>query len=164
MQVGVESRNAPKSSFGMKDTTRAVPAASSDLSGLLVAQSISGATNDPWATSETNRAGLPAEPMYTTVSNGSARACVTNRYGNDNKLGNFAYFRVTVPSARSYQVSVGGPGGSDPDFEVFAGGRLASSLGLGASETATVNLPAGDVVLAVKDANNGASCFNVQIQ
>lgn len=143
----------------------AVPAASSDLSALLVAQSISGATNDPWATSETNRAGLPAEPMYVNVNSGAARACVTNQYGNDNKLGNFAYFRMTVPSARSYQINVGGPGGSDPDFEVFAGGRLASSLGFGVAETATVNLPAGDVVLAVKDANNNASsCFNVQFQ
>lgn len=144
----------------------AVPEASTDLSALLVAQAISGATNDPWALSESNRAGLPPGPMYVPVSNGVANACVSNQYGADNKLGNFAYFRISVPSARPYQISVAGPGGSDPDFDVFAGGRLASSLGLGARETSTVNLPAGDVVLAVKDANNSSSktCFSVQIQ
>ena len=140
------------------------PAASTDLSALLVAQSISGATNDPWATNETNRAALPPGPMYVAVVNGGARACVSNQYGADNKLGNFAYFRMTVPSARTYQISVAGPGGSDPDFEVFAAGRLASSVGPGASETAAVNLPSGDVVLAVRDANNNSPCFNVQFQ
>lgn len=149
-----------------------VPAASSDLSALLVAQSISGSTNDPWATMESNRAGLPSSvalPSYvplTAGSGGTATACVTNQYGDGNKLGDFAYVRVTVPTARAYQITVSGPGGSDPDFDVFAGGRLASSLGLGTSETATVGLPAGDVVLAVNDANHSASntCFNIRVQ
>ncbi|MBS0453266.1 MAG: carboxypeptidase regulatory-like domain-containing protein [Proteobacteria bacterium] len=145
----------------------AAPIASADLSALLVAQSISGATDDPWATNETNRAGLAAGPMYIPIASGiAATGCVTNQYGEDNKLGNIVYFRMTVPSARSYQISVSGPGASDPDFDVFAAGRLSSSLGLGSSETATVNLPAGDIVLAVNDANNSSSktCFSVQIQ
>ena len=150
----------------------ALPSANSDLSALLEAQSISGNTNDPWAITETNRAALPskvAQPIYVPLSAGSgatAVACVTNQYGEGNKLGDFAYLRITVPVARSYQVVVAGPGGSDPDFDVFVGGRLASSLGLGTSETATVALPAGDVVLAVNDANHSASniCFNVQVQ
>lgn len=146
----------------------AAPAASSDLSALLMGQSISGATNDPWATLETNSAGIPGvPPLYAPLQvGGSAGVCVTNQYGQDNKLGNFAFVRVTVPSARVYRITVSGPGGSDPDFDVFAGGRLASSLGLGISETATVSLPSGDIVLAVNDANHSSSntCFNVQIQ
>ena len=146
------------------------PAAVSDLSTLLVAQSISGNTNDPWAVSETNRTGLPSgQPLYVPLaaaSGSTATACVTNQNGVDNKVGNFAYVRVTVPVARSYQITVDGPGGSDPDFDVFAGARLASSLGLGTSEVATVGLPAGDVVLAVNDANHQASntCFNIRVQ
>lgn len=149
----------------------ATPAAASSLSALLVAQSISGATNDPWATGESNAAGIPGvPPLYAQLApGGSATTCVTNQYdpSNDqNKLGSFGYVRIAVPSARAYQVTVDGPGNSDPDFDVFAGGRLTSSLGLGSSETASVSLPAGDVVLAVNDANNSSSntCFNVRIQ
>lgn len=149
----------------------ATPAAISDLSALLTAQSISGATNDPWATSETNTAGIPGvPPLYARLTlGGMASTCVTNQFdpSNDqNKLGSFGYVRITVPSARPYRITVDGPGNSDPDFDVFAGGRLMSSLGLGSSETATVSLPAGDVVLAVNDANNSSSntCFNVRIQ
>ena len=148
----------------------AAPAANSDLSALLVAQSISGDTNDPWAINEANRTGLPSgQPLYvplTAASGSTATACVTNRNGVDNKLGNYAYVRVTVPAARTYQITVDGPAGSDPDFDVFALGRLASSLGLGTSEAATVSLPAGDVVLAVNDANHQASntCFNIRVQ
>jgi len=144
-----------------------VPSAQSGLASLLVGQSISGAVNDPWATQETNVAGVPGiPPLYKPATVGATEsACVTNQYGADNKLGSFAYLRVQVPTARTYQVSVAGPQGSDPDFSIYAGGRLAASDGLGTSESGAFGLPAGDVVLVVNDANNSSSntCFNISI-
>ena len=144
-----------------------MPSAQSGLASLLVGQSISGAVNDPWATQETNADGDPALlPLYRNASVGVPQiACVTNRYGADNKLGSFVYLRVQVPTARTYQIGVTGPAGSDPDFSIYAGGRLGASDGPGTSESGAFGLPAGDVVLAVNDANNSSSntCFNISI-
>lgn len=146
----------------------AQPAAQADLSALLSAQGISAHLDDPWAMTETNTQGVPGTPpIYRPVGVGVVPGCVTvtNQNGADNKLGSFAYLRVTVPNARAYQITVSGPQGSDPDFDVYAGGRLAASIGLGTSESATVSLPAGEVVLAVNDANNSSSntCLQVSI-
>lgn len=145
-----------------------MPAAQGELSSLLVGQSISGVVNDPWATQETNNGGVAqATPIYkAAVARTPSTACVTNVAGSDNKLGAFAYLRLTVPSAGNYQITVSGPANADPDFAVYAGSRLAASESPGASESAVVGLPAGEVVLAVNDANNSSSntCFNIQIQ
>jgi len=147
----------------------ATPGAQADLASLLVGQGISGALNDPWATQETNTQGVPGmPPIYLPVTApGTVPGCVTvtSVNGQDNKLGSFAYLRVAVPTARVYQISVTGPGGSDPDIYVYAGGRLAASIGLGITETTSVGLPAGDVVLALNDANNTSpnTCLQVTI-
>lgn len=146
----------------------AQPQLQGDLSSLLVGQSISGAI-DPWGALESNDGGTALVlPLYRQMVGSAATVCVTNQNdpaGEGNKLGSFAYLRVTVPNAGSHQISVSGPAGSDPDFYVFAGGRLAASEGLGTSEVASVGLPAGEVVLAVNDANNSSSntCLNVSI-
>ena len=62
-------------------------------------------------------------------------------------------------------MSVSGPGNTDPDFDVYAGARLASATGLGASESLAVSLPAGDVVVALQDANNSSdrTCFQINV-
>jgi len=145
----------------------AQPAAQADLASLLGGQGISTALDDPWAMQETNTQGVPGiPPIYRPVGVGAVPGCVTvtNQNGEGNKLGSYAYLRVTVPDARAYQITVTGPPGSDPNFSVYAGGRLAASTGAG-NESAPVSLPAGDVVLAVNDANNSSSntCLQVSI-
>ncbi|MET0209746.1 MAG: hypothetical protein ABW220_11945 [Burkholderiaceae bacterium] len=145
----------------------ASPGSASALNALLAAQSISAAPNDPFGTAETNNGGLPsALPMYATAAiGGTTNACVSNSAGPGNKLGSFAYLRVSAPTPGNRQIVVSGPAGSDPDFEVYSGRLLASSDGLGVSESASVGLLAGDNVVVVNDYNNsGAStCFTVTI-
>ena len=46
-------------------------------------------------------------------------------------LGSYAYLRLAVPLARTHQIVVSGPPGSDPDFTVYAGAKLASARGPG---------------------------------
>jgi hypothetical protein len=161
--AAVTSIHSFAAAFGASST----PAAQSELSALLAGQSISGALNDPWATLETNDAGIASVlPIYRPTSVGvPVGACVTNRFGDDNRVGSFAYLRVAVPSPRNYRITVSGPANADPDIYVYAGRRLAASEGLGASESVTVALPAGDVVVAVNDANNSSSntCYTIQI-
>ncbi|SFM96288.1 hypothetical protein [Variovorax sp. OV329] len=146
----------------------AQPQHQGDLSSLLVGQAISGAF-DPWGALEGNNGATPLSlPLYHLMTGPSATVCVTNQNdpdGEGNKLGSFSFLRVTVPNAGSHQISVSGPPGSDPDFYVFAGNRLAASEGVGTSEVASVGLPAGEVVLAVNDANNTSSntCLDVSI-
>ena len=62
-------------------------------------------------------------------------------------------------------VAVTGPAGSDPDFEVYSGRLLASSDGLGTSESSSVGLLAGDNVVVINDYNNSSAstCFTVTI-
>ncbi|HSV57779.1 MAG TPA: hypothetical protein VLJ19_02690 [Variovorax sp.] len=145
-----------------------LPAAQSSLASALVAEGISGVTNDPWGANESNAGNLPAVlPLYKAASIGaSTPACVSNANGRFNKLGSFVYLRYTVAAARNYQITATGPANADPDFSVFAGGRIASATGPGASETANVSLPAGEVVVVLNDGNDSSSstCFQLSIQ
>jgi len=144
-----------------------VPAGAASLSELLTGQAISAAVGDPFGQSETNNGGLtPALPLYHPAAIGtSTPACVSNVFGSYNKLGSFVYLRVEVPTARSYVIRIDGPAAADPDVSVYSGRLVARSEGYGASETATVSLPAGTAVLAINDANNTSSwtCFSVSI-
>jgi hypothetical protein len=144
------------------------PAGASVLSGLLSGQNIAVALNDPFGISETNDGGIPgALPMYrSAVVGGSTQACVTNRAGTPNKLGNYVYIRFTAPTPRAYQIVVEGPAGTDPDFSVFNGRLVASAEEIGLAETSRVDLASGDSVLAIHDFNNSPAspCFTVTIQ
>ena len=93
-------------------------------------------------------------------------ACVSNSQVGGNKLGNYVYLRVALASAGSHQISVIGPPGADPDFEVDSAGLLAISEGLGSRETATVTMRAGDNVIVINDHNNSSpsTCFTVTVQ
>jgi hypothetical protein len=146
-----------------------LPSSRSELSALLAGQAISGVTNDPWGSQENNDGGLPnlVLPLYKGLTVGApfSGACVSNAFGSDNKLGSFVYLRYTIQTAGRYNVSVSGQGNVDPDFDVYAGARLASATGLGASESLAVSLPAGDVVVALQDANNSSdrTCFQINV-
>lgn len=144
------------------------PGNASNLSALLSGQAISAAAADPFGLAETNRGGVSiALPMYGQATPGAtSQACVTNESGAGNKLGSYAYLRFSVPSAGARTISVSGPAGTDPDFAVFHGGQIAESDATGQTETAAVDLPAGESVLVINDFNNSSAstCFNVTIQ
>lgn len=140
----------------------------SALAGLLTAQNISAAANDPYAVLETNDGGLapplPAVIQYTVLTLGvTSQACVTNaadpkREGN--KLGSFAYVRFTVPASRSYQIGVGLPSPAVvANVGLYRGGLVSRVTG-------PITLETGDYVLAVNDATNSGTntCFNVLVQ
>jgi|UPI00056ED7F8 hypothetical protein len=148
------------------------PASASALAGLLSAQSISAAANDPFGTLETNDGGISGAagtlPMYrpATVGGAVTSACVSNQAGQGNKLGSYVYLRFATQAAGSYTITVKGPSGSDPDFVVYNGRQIASADAFGTTETSSVSLPAGENVLALNDFNNSAAatCFTVTIQ
>jgi hypothetical protein len=140
------------------------PGSASALAALLGGQSINATDNDPFGGAETNSGGTPTIPnvlpMYrsATVGGTVTQACVSNVAGTGNKLGNFSYVRFIAPANRSYQIVVnGGPAGSNPDFDIFRGGRIARTGN-------TVSLSAGEYVLAVRDRSSLDACFNVSIQ
>lgn len=146
----------------------AAPGSAAALNSLLTGQNISANPNDPFGLSEANNGTVAlALPMYSTAAVGgsSTSACVTNQAGAGNKLGSYAYLRFTAPTARNYTITATAPSAAaDPDFVVYAGRQIAQSDGLGASETASVSLPAGENVLVLNDFNNTSVCFNVTIQ
>ena len=143
--------------------------AAASFAPLLTSESID-ATSDAWGTTEANNGGsVVALPMYRTLTLGAAlpNVCVSNAFGaqvGDNKLGNYAYLRLSVPTAKSYQISLAGGGAAtDPDFRIYnASGIVAKAEAVATgSETATVALIPGEYVLAVTDYQNKASstCF-----
>ncbi|VTU25143.1 hypothetical protein E5CHR_01936 [Variovorax sp. PBL-E5] len=146
----------------------AAPGSASALASLLVGQSISAATSDPFGNAETNNGGIAlALPMYRQATvGGNTTACVSNLAGAGNKLGNFAYLRFNLPAAANHMITVAGPLASDPDVTVYSGHPIAQSEGPGPTESALVNLPAGTSVLAINDFNNASAntCFTVTIQ
>ncbi|CAN5913349.1 hypothetical protein BH11PSE13_BH11PSE13_10000 [soil metagenome] len=143
--------------------------AAASFAPLLTSESID-ATSDSWGTTEANNGGsVVALPMYRILTLGAAlpNVCVSNAFGaqvGDNKLGNYAYLRLSVPTAKSYQISLAGGGAAtDPDFRIYnASGIVAKAEAVAAgSETASVALIPGEYVLAVTDYQNKASsiCF-----
>ncbi len=89
----------------------ASPGSASALAQLLSGQLISTAASDPFGAQETNTGGIAnALPMYIPAGIGGTPACVSNAAGGFNKLGNYVYLRVNLPTAGSHQISVTGPG------------------------------------------------------
>lgn len=147
------------------------PGSAAALNSLLVGRQISAAPNDPYGLSETNDGGIAGAastlPMYrSAVAGGTSSACVSNLAGGGNKLGSYVYLKFNLPGAGSHRIQVSGPAGSDPDFSVYHDGQFALFNGYGTSESGTLDLPAGDSVLAVTDYNDSlaATCFSVTIQ
>lgn len=145
--------------------------ASPNIASLLSSEAIDSAS-DAWGSTESNSGGSAvALPMYRTLAVGAAlpNVCVSNAAGaqvGDNKLGNYAYLRLVVLAAKSYQIAVTGVGpATDPDFRVYnATGIVAKAESITAgAETARVALAVGEYVLAVTDYENKASstCFTV---
>ncbi|MDM0115593.1 hypothetical protein QTI66_25815 [Variovorax sp. J22R133] len=145
----------------------AFPSGTGTLMSALGGQSISAMVGDPWGMQETNDGGIPEVlPLYRPAAVGvPTSACVTQAAGTGNRLGNFTYLRFTVPASGIYQVTATGPAGSDPDFSIYAGSRMAASEGSGASESAQVSLPQGEAVLVLNDAagTSANTCFTVTI-
>ncbi|HYP82676.1 hypothetical protein [Variovorax sp.] len=145
-----------------------LPSGQAALAAALGGQAISPATNDPWATGETNGAGVPGVlPIYVPAAVGAAQtACVRTAAGSFNKLGNTAFLRYAVPQARSYRFAVSGPAGTDPDLAVFTtAGKVAAAVATGTSDSLDVELGQGEIVVALYDANEAAptSCFQVTL-
>jgi hypothetical protein len=138
------------------------PSQSGTLVGLLQEQSISGSTTQPWGDAEVNNGGVAlALPLYQRAD---SPVCVTNQAGQGNRLGRFAYVRFTTAASGNRRIVVSGAADTDPDFEVFHGGRIAGAYGSAAGvENALVGVPAGESVLAVYDAKATTSCFTVSI-
>ena len=147
--------------------SQVAPGAAGQLATLLGTQAISAAANDSFGALETNDGGVAlALPMYRPITLGNAtNACVSNQAGAGNKLGNYSYLHFVSLAARNYQIVINGPAGTDPDLEVFASGRVGRSAAGGTSESLSIALPAGEVVLAINDYNNAAAstCFSVTI-
>lgn len=140
----------------------AAPSQTGTLVSLLAGQSISTSTSESFGGSEANNGGIAeALPLY---QSSPTSVCVTNEAGSGNKLGHFAYLRFTLASAGAHTINVTGPAGTDPDFEIYQGGLInGSNQTVSGSETATLNLPAGESILVLEDANAMKSCFAVTI-
>jgi hypothetical protein len=140
----------------------AAPSQTGTLVNLLAGQSISTSTTDPLGGSEANNGGIAeALPLY---QNSSTSVCVTNDAGSGNKLAHFAYLRFMLANAGAHAISVSGPTGTNPAFEIYQGGLVSGSNQTASSvESATLILPAGESILVLEDANATKSCFAVSI-
>ena len=149
----------------------AAPSQAGALASLLAGQSISTSTTDSFGGSESNDGGVPeALPLYRSSP---TSVCVTNRAGSGNKLGRFAYLRFTLASAGAHTINATGPAGTNPAFDIYQGGLINGANQTASEvENATLNLPAGESILVLQDANAPAlpstgtvttSCFTVTI-
>lgn len=140
----------------------AAPSQTGTLASLLAGQSISTSTTDSFGGNESNNGGIAeALPLYQSTP---SSVCVSNDAGSGNKLGHFAYLRFTLASAGAHRIIVTGAAGTDPDFEIYQGGVInASYQTVSGREDVTLNLPAGESILVLEDANATKSCFAVTI-
>jgi len=143
---------------------QAAPAQASTVTSIFASQSIT--TNDAFGTGETNSGGvadaLPVYRQHPGIGATLTGLCVTDAASRANKLGNYAFVRVTLPAGpRLITLS----GGADPDFEIFNATGRAEAIGtVPGSEQLSVNLPAGSFVIAVTDfALTGRQCLSLTI-
>lgn len=142
------------------------PTEASTVTSIFNSQSIT--TNDAFGAGETNNGGiadaLPVYRQYQTLGTtlGGQSLCVTDEAGLRNKLGNYAFARVTLPAG---QRTITLTGGTDPDFEIFNATFRASADGIvPGSEQFSVNLAAGSYVIAVTDFQlSGRQCLSLTI-
>ena len=145
------------------------PAQASTVTTIFSSQNIDITTNEAFGTGESNDGGIPdALPVYRThpgITNTLGGLCVTDAAGRPNKLGNYAFVRVTLAAG---QRTIRLQGGVDPDFRIFnatfrAAAESFNPLAPG-SETLSVNLAAGSYVIAVTDFQlTGRQCLSLTI-
>ena len=156
--------------------------ATASLDALIAQQSIGSRRAD--MVGETNSGGLPfGLPYYkvATVGGAAVNVCSTNRFGTENKLGNYDFVRLSNAAARQVTVTVTarrGPNAAtvDPLFAIYQRGALVRTRDLsgGTSETETFSLPAGEFIIAVasfanigQDTGNTAgddACYDFTVQ
>jgi len=141
-----------------------VPAEAATVDAIFASQAI--ATADVLGTTETNNGGIAdALPVYKQYPGIGVPLplCLTDAAGIPNKLGNYAFVLVMIPSARAYTIQV--VGGVDPDFEIFSATFRAVAIGVVPGvEQLSVNLQTGTHVIAVNDfVLAGRQCFNLTI-
>ena len=154
--------------FSFADAIRGVGSAgsaavSASLNQILAGQNIfAGSAADAFGQGETNNGARASNlPVYESLAfNAAAPACfaVDNKTDKSiNKLGMVKYYRITLSAAQAglRTVTANFSTGRDLDFEVFQNGNLvatatADSQGLN-SESASVNLSAGEVIIRVSD-------------
>jgi hypothetical protein len=142
------------------------PAQASTVASIFGSQNIT--TNDAFGTGETNSGGIAdALPLYRPHSGvGGTLAgeslCVTDAAGLPNKLGNYAFVRVTLAAG---QRAITLAGGTNPGFEIFNATFRARSINAQpGSAQLSVNLAAGSYVIAVTDLRlAGRQCLSLTI-
>lgn len=160
-----KSQQALATIFSFADAVRSAgnAAVSTTLNRIFAAQNIfTGTTADAFGQNESNNGATPASlPVYVPLAlNFAAPVCFTNENKTDksvNKLGMVRYFRINLSPAQAglRTVVANFSVGRDIDFEVFqnrdiVASALADSEGL-SSESASVNLSAGEVIIRVTD-------------
>ncbi|MFM9853805.1 MAG: hypothetical protein ACKVOJ_13525 [Sphingomonadaceae bacterium] len=178
-------RNTPlitniHSYLGAIATQPGVPAAGLD--ALIAQQSIGSRRAD--AVGETNNGGISfILPFYKTVTVGGppVTVCSTNVRGIQNRLGNYDFARLTIPSTRSVTVTVRATSGpalatTDPLFEIYRRGTTITSRDISGTtvETQTLSLAADDYVIAVASfvnttmttsmPNGDQACYDLTVQ
>ncbi len=150
----------------------------SAITSLLVGQSIDGTT--ALGSGETNDGGISASlPVYksASVNGGAVQVCSVDDAGQYNKLGNRQYITFEVATAGLHTLTMSRTSGAtnrDPDFTVFKEGTLVANANSAAvdTETASVNLQAGQHVIDANEynnidpnssANSGDACFDFTI-
>jgi hypothetical protein len=150
--------------FSFADAVRSAgnAAVSASLNRILSAQNIfTGATADAFGQGETNNGANPANlPIYATLPfNAATPVCFVNdnKTGKSaNKLGMVKYFRINLSAAQAglRTITANFPVGRDLDFEVYQNRSFVANAGadsLGQTESTSVNLAAGEVIVRVGD-------------
>lgn len=160
------------------------PASAATINSILASQGIE-LPGTAYGENETNF-GTPAmtdvQPVYLsygTLGSSLAAICVNNAADpglSGNKAGEYRYVRMSLPTGnRSFTVTQSSStptATTDPDFVLYAasGSLLRASGTAQNTETAAINLPAGDYVLALTDfkllassGGNSRSCFNLSV-
>jgi hypothetical protein len=160
-----DTQQALTSIFSFADAVRSAgnAAATNALNNILSAQNIfTGNGADQWGAGETNDGGDAGNlPVYSSLPFGVATpVCFINTNMTDgdvslNKLGSLKYFRIKLSDVQSgvRTIRADFAAGRDIDFIVFQNRQalaFADSIDP-ISETTSLNLSAGDVILRVRD-------------
>lgn len=147
-------------------------AAAAGLGQLLIGEAIGG--RGDFGVGETNNAGedpatLNLLPIYQPLTLGVTTSVVSSNrfsatgssasYASYNRAGGRRYLLFSAPVSGSVDVTVAGPVGSDPDFQVFRNGRVvcqgfADSRPTGREQRLCSGLASGQHVLEVYECSN----------
>ncbi len=156
--------------------------ATASLDALILQQTIASRRAD--MVGETNNGTISTIlPFYKVASVGGSalNLCSTNRFGVQNKLGNYDFVRLSIPASRSVTVTVAattGPNAAtvDPLFVIFRRGADVTfrDVGAGTSETQTLTLTADEYIIGIASyanigqdttkPNGDDACYNLTVQ